>query len=188
MIVPHIYRSLGGTYITDVLSFKPPTYIAGIIYAAALPYMGPTLAKVGSPACLLPLVPLMHATSVEEYQTAAITFLELTHSDLPYTYYLACLGNSIIRRREVTTRLLGRTQDEAGLLKAGRETDLPLLVIHGTTDRVIIRKEVFNAIEGWRNMTVVDIDNAEHFLWISQPEKFRREVLTWIFNQTACSS
>ncbi|KAJ7472010.1 Alpha/Beta hydrolase protein [Mycena latifolia] len=171
--------SLGATFITDVLSFKPPTYISGIIYVAALPYMGPTLAKVGTPACLVTLGPLMQTTNVDEYQAAAISFAELTHASLPYAYYLACLGNSMVQRREVTVRLLGRTQDPAGLLKAGRDSGLPMLSIHGAKDRIIVRDEVLNAVEGWKNLSVVDID-AEHFIWISQPEKFRREVLDWI--------
>ncbi|KAJ7688999.1 alpha beta-hydrolase [Mycena rosella] len=172
--------SLGATYITDILSFKPPTYIAGIIYVAALPYMGPTLAKVGTPACLVNLGPLMQTTNVDEYQAAAIAFAELTHASLPYTYYLACLGNSMIQRREVTVRLLSRTQDPAGLLKAGRYSGLPMLAIHGAKDRIINREEVLNAVEGWKNLSKVDIDDAEHFIWISQPGKFRQEVLDWV--------
>ncbi|KAJ6552093.1 Alpha/Beta hydrolase protein, partial [Mycena vulgaris] len=171
--------SLGATFITDILSFKPPSYISGIIYVGALPYMGPTLAKVGSPACLVTLGPLMQTTNVDEYQTAAIAFVDLAHSSLPYTYYLACLGNSLVQRREVTVCLLSRTQDAAGLLKAGRDSGLPLLAIHGTKDRIIVREEVFNAIEGWKNLSKVDLD-AEHFIWISQPDKFRQEILDWI--------
>jgi len=172
--------SLGATFITDVLSFKPHTYISGVIYVGALPYMGPTLAKVGTPACLVLLPPLMQTANVDEYQAAAISFVELGHPSIPYTFYLACLGNSMVQRREVTVRLLSRTQDTAGLLKAGREEGLPMLVVHGAKDRIIVREETLNAVEGWKNLTVVDIDDAEHFVWISQPEKFRQEVVKWV--------
>ncbi|KAJ7139973.1 Alpha/Beta hydrolase protein [Mycena crocata] len=172
--------SLGATFITDVLSFRPSSYISGIIYAAALPYMGSALVKVGSPACLMTLGPLMQTTNVDDYQTAAIAFAELAHPSLPYTFYLACLGNSVVQRREVTVRLLGRTQDNTGLLKAGRESGLPLLAIHGNNDKIIVRDEVLNAVEGWKNLTVVDIEDAEHFLWLSQAEKFRQEIMEWV--------
>ncbi|KAJ7280168.1 Alpha/Beta hydrolase protein [Mycena rebaudengoi] len=172
--------SLGATFITDVLSFKPPSYIAGIIYVAALPYMGPTLAKVGTPECLACLPALMQTTNVDEYQAAAIKFVELAHPSLPYTFYLACLGNSMVQRREVTVRLLSRTQSTDGLLTAGRESDLPLFVVHGSKDKIIIRNETLNAVQGWKNMKMVVINDAEHFIWISQPEIFRREVLGWI--------
>jgi pimeloyl-ACP methyl ester carboxylesterase len=168
-----------GTAATDILSFKPPSYISGIVYVGALPYMGPTLMKVGTPTCLATLPGVTQTTNVDDYQTATIAFAQLCHSSLPYNYYLACLGNSVVQPREVTGRLLGRTQDETGLLKAGRESGLPMLVINGTKDKIIVRAEVLNAVEGWKNLSVVDID-AEHFMWIDQPEIFRREVLDWV--------
>ncbi|KAJ7982841.1 Alpha/Beta hydrolase protein [Mycena polygramma] len=172
--------SLGATFIADVLSFHPPTYISGVIYVAPLPYMGPTLAKVGSPATLVLLPALMQTANVDEYQAAAMGFAGLTHSSLPYDFYLACLGNSLVQPRGVTLRLLSRTQDESGLLKAGRESGLPLLYVHAAKDRIIARDAVLNAVEGWKNLTVVDIEDAEHFVWLSQPNKFRNEVLSWI--------
>ncbi|KAJ6510662.1 Alpha/Beta hydrolase protein [Mycena sanguinolenta] len=172
--------SLGGTFVTDVLSFNPATYISGIIYVGALPYMGPRLAQVGSPPGLANLPPLMQTADVDQYQAAAIAFLELCHDAFPYDFYLACLGNSLVQPRGVTIRLLGRTQDESGLLKAGREDGLPLLSVHGENDRVIVRQAVLDAVEGWKNLTVVDIKDAEHFVWLSQPDDFRSEVLSWI--------
>ncbi|KAJ7773619.1 Alpha/Beta hydrolase protein [Mycena maculata] len=177
--------SLGATFITDILSFKPHTYISGIIYVGALPYMGPTLAKVGSPACLVNLPPLTQTTNVDDYQAAAIAFVELGHASLPYTFYLACLGSSMIQHREITVRLLSRTQDPTGLLAAGRDAGLPMLAIHGAKDRIIVRDETLKAVEGWKNLTVVDIDDAEHFIWISQPERFREEVLKWVTSTTS---
>jgi pimeloyl-ACP methyl ester carboxylesterase len=122
----------------------------------------------------------MQTTNVDEYQAAAIKFVELAHPSLPYTFYLACLGNSMVQRREVTVRLLSRTQSTDGLLTAGRESDLPLFVVHGSKDKIIVRNETLNAVQGWKNMKMVVIDDAEHFIWISQPEIFRREVLGWI--------
>lgn len=172
--------SLGATFITDILSFKPPSYISGIIYVGALPYMGPTLTQVGSPPCLVTLAPSTQTTSVDEYQAAAIAFVELAHDSLPCDFYLACLGNSMVQPRAVTVRLLSRTQDETGLLKAGREAGLPMLAVHGAKDRIIVREAVLNAVKGWKNLTVVDIEDAEHFVWLSQPDKFRKEVLEWI--------
>ncbi|KAJ7235079.1 Alpha/Beta hydrolase protein [Mycena haematopus] len=177
--------SLGATFITDVLSFNPATCISGVIYVSALPYMGPTLARVGSPACLVTLPPLIQTADVDQYQAAAIAFADLTHDALPYDFYLACLGNSLVQPRGVTVRLLGRTQDESGLLKAGREAGLPLLVVHGEKDRIIVRQGVLDAIEGWKNLTVVDIKDAEHFVWLSQPDNFRSAVLSWIARVSA---
>ncbi|KAJ7641579.1 Alpha/Beta hydrolase protein [Roridomyces roridus] len=172
--------SLGGTFITDILSFKPATYISGIIYAGALPYMGPTLAKVGTPACLALLPPLMQTTDVDAYREAAVAFVDLADGSLPYSFYLACLGASVIQKRAATVRLLSRTQDATGLIAAGRDAGLPMLIIHGLKDRIIVRGETLRAVEGWKNLTTVEIEDAEHFMWISQPDKFREAVLGWI--------
>ncbi|KAJ7711987.1 Alpha/Beta hydrolase protein [Mycena metata] len=172
--------SLGATFITDILSFRPPTYISGVIYVGALPYMGPTLSKVGSPACLVTLAPLMQTANVDSYQEAAIAFTDLTYPSLPYDFYLACLGNSLVQPRGITVRLLSRTQDTAGLLKAGRESGLPLLSVHGTKDRIIVRDAVLDAIAGWKDLTVLDIADAEHFVWLSKPDEFRTQLLDWI--------
>ncbi|KAJ7828003.1 hypothetical protein B0H13DRAFT_2438561 [Mycena leptocephala] len=128
--------------------------------------MGPTLAQVGSPPCLVTLAPSTQTTSVDEYQAAAIAFVELAHDSLPYDLYLACLGNSMVQPRAVTVRLLSRTQDETGLLNAGRESGLPMLAVHGAKDRIIVREAVLNAVKGWKNLTVVDIEDAEHFVWL----------------------
>jgi pimeloyl-ACP methyl ester carboxylesterase len=103
---------------------------------------------------------------VDEYQAAAIAFVELAHDSLPYDLYLACLGNSMVQPRAVTVRLLSRTQDETGLLNAGRESGLPMLAVHGAKDRIIVREAVLNAVKGWKNLTVVDIEDAEHFVWL----------------------
>lgn len=127
------------------------------------------------------LGPLTQMTSVEGYQTAAIAFAKLTHSSLPYNFYLACLGNSMVQPREVTVRLLSRTQDATGLLNAGRDFGLPMLAIYGTKDLIIVREESLKTVEGWKNLSVVDIDDAEHFIWIgSGADKFRQEVLEWV--------
>ncbi|KAJ7027546.1 Alpha/Beta hydrolase protein [Mycena alexandri] len=177
--------SLGATIIADILSFRPPTYISGVIYVAALPYMGPTLGKVGTPACLVTLAPLMQTANVDDYQQAAIAFADLTHTSLPYDFYLACLGNSLVQPRGITVRLLSRTQDNSGLLNAGRKYGLPLLSVHGTKDRIIVRDAVLDAIEGWKNLKVLDIEDAEHFVWLSKPDAFRTELLEWIAHISA---
>jgi pimeloyl-ACP methyl ester carboxylesterase len=52
------------------------------------------------------------------------------------------------------------------LLKAGREAGLPMLSVHGAKDRIIVREAVLNAVEGWKKLTVVDIADAQHFVWL----------------------
>jgi pimeloyl-ACP methyl ester carboxylesterase len=41
-----------------------------------------------------------------------------------------------------------------------------MLAVHGAKDRIIVREAVLNAVKGWKNLTTVDIEDAEHFVWL----------------------
>ncbi|KAJ7074784.1 Alpha/Beta hydrolase protein [Mycena amicta] len=219
--------SLGATFITDILTLHPESesqhYLSGIIYAAALPYMGPTLALVGSPACLALLPGLMQTGDVDAYQEAARGFLGLAYegfdldldsnSESPrervgshmhekeqeareeeeeeeeYRFALTLLGTSLTQPRSVTIKLLSRTQDPQSLLRAGSRAGggLPLLILHGTNDRIIQKQAVVDAVRGrWdaSKLSVVDLQGAQHFLWLGangeNGKRFREVVIGWV--------
>jgi len=171
--------SLGAALAADILSVHPPTYLSGVIYLAALPYYS-VMPKVGTPATLAVLPPLMQTADVGAYQAGARGFVDLCSDDFPFVFYQACLGNFMMQPRNVTLNLLTRTQDESGLLKAGKDSGLALLIVNGGLDKVTIAAEILRAVEGWKNLKVVEIENADHTLWIREPDALRREILTWI--------
>ncbi|KAF7290724.1 Hydrolase-4 domain-containing protein [Mycena indigotica] len=189
--------SLGGTYITDILASHPPSYLSGIVYAAALPYMGPTLSLVAAPAVLSLLPALTQTSDVDLYQAASREFVGLcyaafdlaaacasaTDSDADHRTALGILGAALLQPRAVTVQLLSRTQDPGPLLAAGRAGALPLLVLNGTEDKVIQRQAVVDAVDGWdaRQLRVVDLEGAEHFLWLGTgKEAFGKTVRGWV--------
>ncbi|KAF8885172.1 Alpha/Beta hydrolase protein [Infundibulicybe gibba] len=167
--------------ITDVLSFHPPEYLSGIIYIAAIPYTGPAAYKIGSPASVDCITRLFKPTSVPDFQSAAQMFMSIcagTGHTFPFPLYQICLGNAILQPAEVTWRLLNRTQDETGLLRAGREGRLPLLFLYGTKDEVTKYEPVLDAIAGWVRLDTRTME-AGHTIWLDKPTEFREAILQW---------
>lgn len=144
--------------------------------------MGPLLFQVGTPLSLSFLPPLLQSDDVNAYQTAAQNFVStLTSSPevLPYGVRQAFLGDVMTQPRAVTSRLLSRTQDEKGLLQAGQE-NLPLLIVSAKEDKQVIVAYTIKAVEGWKALKIVEIENSGHMLWLEQPDVFRRVMLEWI--------
>lgn len=179
------------TNITDVLSFQPSSYLRGIVYLSALPYMGPVLAKVGYPETLVCLPPLTQTTDVDAFQKAARDFVDLMvndEKDEHYTLHQAMLGDILVQPRAVTVRLLSRVQDTSGLLNSGKEgADLPLLVIHNKKDRVSNSQEVIKAVGEpgeWKDIEVVEIEEGDHMPWLgkdsSNNRSFKKAMFDWV--------
>ncbi|KAF8885173.1 hypothetical protein BD779DRAFT_1534468 [Infundibulicybe gibba] len=92
---------------------------SGIIYIAPVPYTGPIIYEIGSPAVLACVAGLSEPISVPDFQSAAQSFVglcsEINHAFL-FALYQMCLDNAILHSVEATGHLASRTQDEKGLL------------------------------------------------------------------------
>ncbi|KAL0066388.1 hypothetical protein AAF712_006647 [Marasmius tenuissimus] len=172
--------SLGGTYITDILAAKPPTYLSGIVYINAVPAMGAIMASCGTAQVLATLPSLMQFENVNAFQENAIRFVSLIAARMPYRLHLACLGGFLAQPRAVTIALLSRTHDTNGLLKAGKEANLPLLVIIGEKDEAINWEGTMSAVEGWKDLKVVRYADGDHMPWLAHPNQLRDEISDWI--------
>lgn len=142
--------------------------------------MGSALAKVGTPAALACLPALTQVTDVDAYQHATQTMVSLLSTLMPYAFHQVCLGNYMSQPRAVTALLLSRGQDETQLLKAGQDGVLPMLILIGKRDEIVIGDEVVNAVAGWRDLRVIVMEEADHMPWLGQPNMFRREILGWV--------
>ncbi|KAF8880994.1 Alpha/Beta hydrolase protein [Infundibulicybe gibba] len=179
---PYVAGCHAATNITDILSFHPPAYLAGVIYISPLPYTGSLLNEVGSKATLACVPGLTKPISVPVFQSAVRRFVDLCSGSgrvFSFTMHQMCLGNAILQSVETSTQLLARTQDKTGLLRAGREGLLPLLFIYGTHDEVAVYGPALRAITGWTRLETRAMD-AGHAPWMQQPGVFRETVLQWI--------
>ncbi|KAF8885167.1 Alpha/Beta hydrolase protein [Infundibulicybe gibba] len=168
------------TNITDILSFHPAEYLAGIIYIAPIPYTAIAY-EVGTLAAGACVSRLCQPTSVPVFQSAAQDFVSLcsgTGHGFSFALYRMCLGNAIVQPVETTGQLMSRAQDEKGLLGAGHEGRLPLLFLYGTQDEVTKHEPVLDAIAGWTRLDKRAI-KAGHTLWLEEPIGFRETILQW---------
>ncbi|KAK7021487.1 putative oxidoreductase ephD [Favolaschia claudopus] len=154
------------------------SYVSGVIYVAPVPNTA-VLASVLSPAILSLPSGLLTLNDVAYFQKTYIAFINLCHPGLEWNFYLACLGDGVVQPRVVTEFLINRTQSTDGISRAGAG-GLPFLAIFGGDDRIVLRQPVLDTIEGWKNLKVLDIPKAEHFVWVSQPDVFRKQILEWV--------
>lgn len=85
----------------------------------------------------------MQSEYVDAYQEAALNYIPIHSMTVPYLLRPGCLGSILTQPRAVTVKILSRTQDEQGLLQAGKEFGMPLLIINGKEDS--INEEVVRA-------------------------------------------
>ncbi|KAF8885175.1 Alpha/Beta hydrolase protein [Infundibulicybe gibba] len=168
--------------ITDILSFRPPEYLSGIIYITPVPYTGPIAQEIASPAALDSIARMSKPASLPDFQSAVQTFVSLSsgiNHTFPFGLYQMCLGNAIVQPVEAIGRLMSRTQDETGLLRAGREGRLRLLFLYGTQDVATGHGPVFDAIAGWVRLDTRAMKTG-HTPWLEEPSEFRETILQWI--------
>lgn len=172
-------QTLPATNVADILSFHPPGYLSGVINIIGVPYTS-AMPIVALPEALTVLPPLTQSSDVDSFQQNALAFVTGVSKSIPYALQQAYLGNVMTQPREARIRLLTRTQDEAGFLKAGKEGALKLLLLYGTEDRLISGKEVHKVLEGWKGIEVVVFEGVDHLVWLAEPEQFREKVLGWV--------
>lgn len=171
--------SLGATNIADILSFQSSSYLAGIIYIAPVPYMEDIMDRVMTSVHLDCLPSFAQNEDVDAFQEGTNTLISLCSASMSHSLRLACLGSFMVQPRFVAEHILLRIQDEHGLLHAGREDGLPLLLVLGKQDNLVDKEEIMIALEGWMDMKVVEME-SDHMPWLGDPVTFRREVLEWV--------
>ncbi|KAJ7590463.1 Alpha/Beta hydrolase protein [Mycena floridula] len=177
--------SLGAVNIPDILTFHSAEYITGVINITGVPYADPgVIHGVSTPLTLTIMGGMLGPTepSIAEFQKATALFVDSCSDKLPYALREACLGMAMGQPRQVLAKLLTRAQDATNMLRQGKEGPLPLLVIRCKLDKVIssdgLRK--FYGESGWKNIRMVELEEADHVPWVSQPDGFRDAILDWV--------
>ena len=123
---------------------------------------------------------LMQFENVNAFQEDAIRFVSMIAAKMPYHLHFACLGSFLAQPRAVTIALLSRTNDSTGLLEAGKEGKLPLLVVIGEKDEAINWEGTLSAIEGWKDLKVVRYVDGDHMPWLAYPDQLRNDISAWM--------
>jgi pimeloyl-ACP methyl ester carboxylesterase len=170
-----------GTHTADILSYHPPSYLSGVVYVAAVPYMK-VIAFTGA-AKIKELSPgLFSTTDVNAFQKAVlcfVSFLTYKHEAVSYRLKKALIGDMIEQPRAIAARAVTRAQDEKAILNAGKKGLLRALVVSGREDSQP-KGEVVKALGEWKDLKVVEIEDCGHMLFAEQPDEFREIMLAWI--------
>lgn len=169
-----------GTHSADILSYHPSSYLSGIIYAGAFPYVN-AVQQAGQNKLSEVVASLLTPTiDVDSFQKAAQAFVSgLIHKQdaTPYRLRQALIGDIVLQPRIVAIRAVTRKQDEQSLLKAGKEGSLRVLVLTGKDD---VESITVKALGEWKKIEVAEIEDAGHMMFADQPDKFMENILAWI--------
>ncbi|KAG6895753.1 hypothetical protein C0992_012832 [Termitomyces sp. T32_za158] len=140
-----------GSIAADICAAHNPVSIRGIVWLAALPYMGDVLSVVATPLVLSFLPGLSTPQTASEALSERIKFchtLVAPHnlSKVPFAEMASWVGAATHLKPECAKLLLGRTHDATRLKEEGAK-GLPLCIIHGADDLQISGKNVIEQME-----------------------------------------
>lgn len=132
----------------DVVSHISPNPLAGIIWLAPIPYLGPVVQSVSTPG-ITSFLPNLFETDAATAFSARIRFIDYLFADstkVPFQTKNQWIGSSIRQSPELAGFLFGREQDPKALLEAGRK-GLPGLLVYGTEDKVVSGEAIVDTLK-----------------------------------------
>ncbi|KAH9841068.1 Alpha/Beta hydrolase protein [Rhodofomes roseus] len=164
----HVGWSYGCTVAADVCTHITPNPIRGLVYLAALPYIGPIMGRVGTPTVLGFLPGLMNETDVALSCRTKVEFAEsvFTHPErVDFDLKASWIGQGALQPPSVTKLIATRAQDPQKLLEAG-QNGLPMLVLNGTADKQVQGDVVVQEMKPYfKDMDVVMVEGGSHALF-----------------------
>ncbi|CCL99489.1 uncharacterized protein FIBRA_01507 [Fibroporia radiculosa] len=177
-----------GTVASDIMQHLGANTVAGIVYLAALPYVGPIMERVGTPIVLGLLPGLMSTTDVALYARTKVAFMDslFVHPEkVDFAVKTSWIGQAILQTPDVSNFILSRSQDPEKLFEAGRK-GLPLLVLNGTADKQVIGDVVVKEMNPYfKDMDVVMVENGAHALFYEHQDEVVTALIKFVERVTA---
>ncbi|KAI5996871.1 alpha beta-hydrolase [Pisolithus orientalis] len=185
---PYLFGwSLGATVATDVCQHISPTPLAGIIYAAPLPYIGPIMAELGKPT-IAPIREGLMAPDVATVMDSKIKFVLSTFVDpdaVDYPTIASWIGSGAYISGEGVKRAITRPQNPAGLYAAGK-AGLPLLFLYSHEDAQLDNEVAVNEVGCFfENKKVIVIPRSGHAVFHDNQSRVVAEIISFIGGKTA---
>lgn len=169
------------SHIVDILAYNPISSILGLINIAGLPYMDQDLiGRVGTPEVLSHVPALTQSEDREAFETAAEIFLNMCSPQYPPGLREACLEVVLTQPVPATLWTLRRSHEKEALMDVGRKTNMPLLLLYGDRDAVMIGEELEKALTGWQNMKTIILEGGGHMPWLECSDVFREILFRWM--------
>ncbi|TFK55476.1 alpha/beta-hydrolase [Heliocybe sulcata] len=184
----HFGWSYGGTIAADYCLHVNPTPVSGIIFACSLPWVGPLMGVVGLPAILGFMPGLFGTDDVVLNRRVAIDFGDSVFAQpdkVPFKTRCEWIGSSIFCGPKDANMLCSRTQDPAGLYKAGSE-GLPMLILSGRLDRQVDGKILEREMKPYfKNLEAKHFEGAGHAVFYDAYEATKEATVAFVRKVTA---
>jgi len=179
----HVGWSYGCTVATDVCAHLPPNTLGGLVYLAALPYVGAIMERVGTPIVLGLLPGLMNTTDVALNGRTKVAFMNslFTHPErIDFDVKTSWIGQAVLQPPDVASIILSRSQDPQKLHEAGQK-GLPMLVLNGTADKQVMGDVVVKEMSPYfKDLDVVMVDEGSHALFYEYQDEVVGALLKFV--------
>ncbi|KAG7442768.1 alpha/beta-hydrolase [Guyanagaster necrorhizus] len=157
--------SLGCAIVCDIAAHLPKDTLAGVVYLAGLPFIGPIMGRVGTSTVLGFLPSLFRADDVNLNAKATIAFVDSLFTDpknVPFSFKTSCLGSALLQPPKVCNNVVSRPQNPEKLYELGRD-GLPMLVLSGTADQQVNGAVVVEEMRPYyKNLDVHVVEGGSH--------------------------
>lgn len=157
--------------------------VAGAVYLAALPYVGPILSQVATAEVQGVLPGLQQDSDVNLAMRSILQFSDLLFIDpsaIPWALKWKWGGMTTVQSPNVRLLLFARYQDPTALFKLGSD-GFPLLIVHGKWDRQVNGQAVVQAMKPrFTNLDVCVIDEGgSHAVHVENEAKVMLSINTF---------
>ncbi|KAK0471662.1 Alpha/Beta hydrolase protein [Armillaria novae-zelandiae] len=171
-ISPSMYPSFSCTHlgiiVCDIAMHLPKDTLAGVVYLAALPFIGPLMDRVVSPLVLGFLPDLFRTDDVNLNAKTTIDFVDSLFADpktVPFSLKTSWYGTALLQPPQVCKNVVSRPQDPEKLYELAKE-GLPLLALSGTADQQVQGDVVVEEMRPYyKNMDVHTVEGGSHALF-----------------------
>ncbi|KAK0190049.1 alpha/beta-hydrolase [Armillaria mellea] len=160
--------SLGATVVCDIASHLPKATLAGVVYLAALPFIGPIMSRVGTPLVLSFLPGLFNTDDVNLSAKTTIDFVNSLFADpknVPFSFKMSCLGTALLQSPKACINVVSRPQNPEKLYELAQQ-GLPMLALSSTADQQVHGDVVVEKMRPYfKNMDVHMVEGGSHALF-----------------------
>ncbi|KAK0190048.1 Alpha/Beta hydrolase protein [Armillaria mellea] len=162
------FRSLGGIIVCDIAAHLPKETLAGVVYLAALPFIGPIMNRVVTPLVLGFLPDLFRMDDVNLNAKTTISFVHSLFADpksVPFNLKTSWYGTAMLQPPQVCKNVVSRPQDPEKLYELAKE-GLPLLALSGSADEQVYGAVVVEEMRPYyKKMDVHTVEGGSHALF-----------------------
>ncbi|THH14921.1 hypothetical protein EW146_g5487 [Bondarzewia mesenterica] len=174
---------MSGTVACDISAHLPSDTLAGVVYLAGLPFIGPIMGRIGTPTIAGFRPGLVTTDDVDLSTSTTVGFVNslfVNPDAVPFELKCAWMGTAVLQSPRVRKFVLSRAQDPTKLFELGSH-GLPLLIMSGTCDSQIKGDVLAEEMkQHFKNVDVNMIEGGNHALFYDYPEEVVRSIISFV--------